>query len=90
MNSASRSTRIDSHIATIPSTLRDTRVQSIQSIRPSKADCRHSKRRGAATLDYILVLAVILSIAALLIPMSRHAISVVYEIICSLVAWPFV
>ncbi|MFP6702215.1 MAG: hypothetical protein VB861_10750 [Planctomycetaceae bacterium] len=65
-------------------------MQSIQSIRPSNAGCRHSKRRGAATLDYILVLAVILSIAALLIPMSRHAISVVYEIICSLVAWPFV
>tara|TARA_Y100000588_G_scaffold378211_1_gene458376 strand:- start:794 stop:961 length:168 start_codon:yes stop_codon:yes gene_type:complete len=51
---------------------------------------RHSSRRGAATLDYLLVLAVILSLAALLIPMSRHAITVVYEIICSLVAWPFV
>ena len=45
---------------------------------------------GIAGLDFVLVLAVILSIAALLIPMSRHAITVVYEIICSLVAWPFV
>jgi len=50
----------------------------------------HSSRRGAATLDYILVLGVIVSLAALLIPMSRHAITVVYEIVCSLVAWPFV
>ncbi len=41
-------------------------------------------------LDYFLVLAVILSLSALLIPMSRHAITVVYEIICALVAWPFV
>ncbi len=47
-------------------------------------------RRGATTLDYVLVLCVILSMAALLIPMSRHAITVVYNIICSLVAWPFV
>ena len=59
-------------------------MQSIQSLRPSNAGCRHSKRRGAATLDYILALAVILSIAALLIPMSRHAISVVSEITWSL------
>jgi|TARA_Y100000588_G_scaffold228582_2_gene242323 hypothetical protein len=47
-------------------------------------------RRAAASLDFVLVLAVILSMAALLIPMSRNAITVVYEIICSLVAWPFV
>ena len=49
-----------------------------------------SSRRAASSLDFVLVLAVILSMAALLIPMSRNAITVVYEIICSLVAWPFV
>tara|TARA_B100000470_G_scaffold213475_1_gene193993 strand:+ start:193 stop:390 length:198 start_codon:yes stop_codon:yes gene_type:complete len=49
-----------------------------------------SSRRAASSLDFVLVLAVIFAMAALLIPMSRHAITVVYEIICSLVAWPFV
>ena len=65
-------------------------MQSIQKTRPSVPLRRHSARRGAATLDYVLGLGVIVSIAALLIPASRHAITVVYEIICSLVAWPFV
>ncbi len=65
-------------------------MQSIRTNRPSQPPRRHASRRGATTLDYVLVLAVILAMAALLIPMSRHAISVVYEIICTLVAWPFV
>ena len=65
-------------------------MQPVRRDRGSVPSRRHSSRRGAATLDYVLVLAVILSLAALMIPMSRHAITVVYEIICSLVAWPFV
>ena len=69
---------------------RDLSMQSIRTNRPSQTPRRHASRRGATTLDYVLVLAVILAMAALLIPMSRHAISVVYEIICTLVAWPFV
>jgi len=68
----------------------DLCVQSIRTHRPSQTGPRHASRRGAATLDYVLVLAVILALAALLIPLSRHAITVVYEIICTLVAWPFV
>ncbi|MBQ16983.1 MAG: hypothetical protein CMJ65_07660 [Planctomycetaceae bacterium] len=58
--------------------------------RPPGSDNDSSRRRGAATLDYVLVLGVIVSLAALMIPMSRHAITVVYDIICTLVAWPFV
>ncbi len=58
--------------------------------RPPGSAVDSSRRRGAATLDYVLVLGVIVSLAALMIPMSRHAITVVYDIICTLVAWPFV
>jgi len=65
-------------------------VQSIRTTRSSLPDPPRSPHSGAATIDTILVLAVVVSMAALLIPMSRHAIKVVYEIICSLVAWPFV
>ena len=65
-------------------------MQSADTTRAVVPTASRPSRRGASSLDFILVLAVILSMAALLIPMSRHAITVVYEIICSLVAWPFV
>ncbi len=65
-------------------------MQSAKTTRAIVSTASRPSRRGASSLDFVLVLAVILSIAALLIPMSRHAITVVYEIICSLVAWPFV
>ncbi|MDP7277396.1 MAG: hypothetical protein QF363_18090, partial [Planctomycetaceae bacterium] len=58
--------------------------------RPPGSHTYSTRRGGAATLDYVLVLGVIVSLAALMIPMSRHAITVVYDIICTLVAWPFV
>lgn len=49
-----------------------------------------ASRHGAATLDYVLALGVVLSLAALIIPLSKFAITVVYDFICTLVAWPFV
>ena len=41
-------------------------------------------------MDYVLALGVVLSLAALIIPLSKFAITVVYDFICTLVAWPFV
>jgi len=46
-------------------------------------------RRGAAALDAVLVLAVVVAAASLVLPLSMYVIKVVYEIICTLVAWPF-
>jgi len=65
-------------------------VQRVKRTGATDPTAHMSSRRAASSLDFVLVLAVILSMAALLIPMSRNAITVVYEIICSLVAWPFV
>jgi hypothetical protein len=46
-------------------------------------------RRGAAALDYALVLGVILPAATIVIPGSIRMIRAVYEMTVALVAWPF-
>ena len=69
---------------------KDPDVQQAKRTEAADPTAHVSSRRAASSLDFVLVLAVIFAMAALLIPMSRHAITVVYEIICSLVAWPFV
>ena len=48
-----------------------------------------TRRRGAATLDYVLVLGVILPLATICIPMGIRLIRPVYEMICVLISWPF-
>lgn len=60
----------------------------MQTRRPSPP--KSGLRRGAATLDYLLLLGVIFAAGAVLVPLSQYAINVVYDIICTLVAWPFV
>lgn len=50
---------------------------------------RPRSRRGAATLDYVLVLGVILPLAAFVIPISMRMIRAVYEMIVVLISWPF-
>ena len=47
------------------------------------------RRRGAATLDYVLVLGVILPLAAFLFRVGPMIIRLVYEMVCVLVSWPF-
>lgn len=46
-------------------------------------------RRGAATLDYVLVLGIILPLAAIVLPTGKRIIQLVYEMICVWLAWPF-
>ncbi|MEO1998685.1 MAG: hypothetical protein ABGZ17_25855 [Planctomycetaceae bacterium] len=50
------------------------------------ARCR---RTGVATLDYILVMGIILPLAVVVIPAGKHILELVYEMSCVLVAWPF-
>jgi len=45
-------------------------------------------RAGASTLDYILVLGVILPLLAFAIPTGKRIIQLTYEMVCTLVAWP--
>jgi hypothetical protein len=50
---------------------------------------RRSSRAGAATLDYILVLGIILPMLAIAMPMGRRIIQLAYEMVCLMIAWPF-
>ena len=55
--------------------------------RPSSA--RKGPRAGVATLDYILVLCVLLPLLAFIVPAGKRIIELSYEMICVMFAWPF-
>ena len=64
------------------------RVQRRQRIiTPAAPNCSHS-RSGVSTLDYVLVLGVILPLVAFVIPAGKRIIQLTYEMVCTLVAWP--
>ena len=50
---------------------------------------RLSRRRGAAVVDYVLGLGVVLPLLVVVIPTSRQMMQAVFEFACALVAWPF-
>jgi hypothetical protein len=50
---------------------------------------RGTRRRGAAALDYVLVLGVILPLAAFLFRVGPLIIRLVYGMVCAMVSWPF-
>jgi hypothetical protein len=65
-------------------------MQNRQTKRPAdsiRLATRH-RRAGASTLDYILVLGVILPLVAFAIPAGKRIIQLTYEMVCTLVAWP--
>jgi hypothetical protein len=47
------------------------------------------RRRGLASLDYVLILGVILPMVAFIILRGREIMRLVYEFLCVMVAWPF-
>lgn len=47
------------------------------------------RRRGVATLDYVLLLGVVLPILAIVIPQGRRMMQLVFEMTCALISWPF-
>jgi hypothetical protein len=54
--------------------------------RPTESSTR---RRGAATLDNVLVLGAILPLAGLALYQSGRIIRAVYQITCAFISWPF-
>ena len=46
-------------------------------------------RRGAATLDFALVLGIILPCAAVLLGLGSQIMQLVYEMLAVFLAWPF-
>ena len=47
------------------------------------------RRRGAASLDYILALGVVLPLLTVILPLGRRMMQLVYEMTTTLIAWPF-
>jgi hypothetical protein len=54
-----------------------------------RPDGRNPRRRGAATLDYVLVLGASLPMVAMSYYYSTKIIRAVYQMTCALVCWPF-
>lgn len=48
-----------------------------------------ARRGGAAAIDYILGLGVVLPLLLIVIPASRRTMQLIFEFTCTLVAWPF-
>ncbi len=64
-------------------------MQNQRTIHPARLMKATSHRRaGVSTLDYILVLGVILPLVAFAIPAGKRIIQLSYEMVCTLVAWP--
>jgi hypothetical protein len=47
------------------------------------------RRTGSASLDYVLVLGVILPLAAFILGIGPRIMRLAYEMVCVLVSWPF-
>lgn len=58
-------------------------------VRNTPSDHRKHVGSGVAMLDYILALGVVLPLLVLVIPQGRRAMQLVFELMCTLVAWPF-
>ncbi len=50
---------------------------------------RAAARRGVATLDYVLVLGVVLPLVAVFVVFAPRGMGAVYEMMCGLRSWPF-
>lgn len=48
------------------------------------------RRRGVASLDYILVLGVVLPLVAFIMWAGPRMMRLAYEMLCVLISWPFV
>lgn len=65
-------------------------MRSQRQIRKVKArNCAaQPSRAGVSTLDYILVIGIILPLVAFAVPAGKRIIQLTYEMVCTLVAWP--
>jgi hypothetical protein len=57
--------------------------------RSADSAARPRRRKGAAALDYVLVLGVILPLAGFVLWIGPQIMSAVYDVTCTLVSWPF-
>ncbi len=60
-------------------------------VTPQPAGSRRRRRRrgGAASLDYILLICIVLPLAAFVMWAAPRIMNLVYEMTCVLISWPF-
>ncbi|MBN2473601.1 MAG: hypothetical protein JXB62_03255 [Pirellulales bacterium] len=51
--------------------------------------CGPNARRGVSSLDYVLVLGVVLPLVVFIMRIGPRIIGLAYEMVCLLVSWPF-
>lgn len=56
---------------------------------PARTGAGVARRRAASTLDFILVLGVIMPLATIVVPTGMRIIRAVYDMTVVMVAWPF-
>jgi hypothetical protein len=56
---------------------------------PARLSHSAACRRGAASLDYVLVLGVILPLVVFIMWVAPRIIRLAYEMVCVLVSWPY-
>ena len=64
-------------------------MRAVQKQRAHAGQTRSNRRAGASTLDYVLVLCVVLPLATIVVPVGMRIISRVYDMIAVTVSWPF-
>ncbi len=57
--------------------------------RNPSATARRASRAGVASLDYVLILGVVLPMAAFILRVGPRIIRLAYEMVSLLVSWPF-
>ena len=60
-----------------------------KNMRRSRVGGKAGQRRGLATLDYVLILGVVLPMAAFILRIGPRIMRLAYDMVCGLVSWPF-
>ncbi|RMG37275.1 MAG: hypothetical protein D6725_09090, partial [Planctomycetota bacterium] len=64
-------------------------VQEAPVFRRLRRCAGHPRRRGASTVDYVLLLGLLLPIAVFALPAGRRILEAVFRMTCTLIGWPF-
>jgi len=56
---------------------------------PGRSLGRRLRRRGSATIDYFLLICIVLPLAAFMMTVAPQAMRSVYDLLTVMVAWPF-
>lgn len=68
---------------------RNPLVPAMKTLNRQFGQAKRHRRRGVSSLDYMLVLGIIMPLALIVIPNGKRMIQLVYEMMTVLISWPF-